>query len=355
MKSKIHLLALAVLFTAQTIFAANFEELYSRAQSLAGRTEGKVFRDAVAPHWLPDGRHFWYRIATGPDAHEYVLVDAETGEVKRAASAEKIGVTEAEKLSTSKLKSLTPKRSTHTGGETAIRFHNATEAPVELFWVDEGGERKAYGRVRPGQTFEQHTYAGHVWLVTDALGNPLGFFEAAADPLEVTIDGKPEKIDAPHPRKNHRTDGAKSPDEQCSIQFENQNAALVLASGETVALTTNGTKQNPFRGPVVWSPDSKRGVIFSVQEVPRHIVTIVESSPHDQLQPKLQTYDYFKPGDALPQVQPWLVSVADKSAKKISNELFANNFTPDSELGNLRWSPRGDEFYFAYNQRGHQV
>ena len=345
--------AFTIVFAAQNIFGANFDELYSRAESLARRTEGKVFRDAVAPHWLPDNKHFWYRVTTGPDAHEFVLVDAETGEVQRAASAEKIGVTEGENLSTSKVKSLAPKRSTHTGGETVIRFHNATDAPVELFWVDEGGERKPYGRVRPGQTFEQHTYAGHVWLVTDALGTPLGFFEAMPDALEVTIDGKPANVEPARPHHNQaRSD--ESPDKKWSVAFANENLQLVSAFGETIGLTTDGTPAHPYRGPVAWSPDSQSCVVQRVTELPRHIVTLVESSPPDQLQPKVLTYDYFKPGDALPQVQPVLVNVASKTAKIISGELFTNNFTPDGEL-DFRWSPRGDEFYFDYNQRGHQL
>ncbi len=59
-------------------------------------------------------------------------------------------------------------------------FSNTTAGSVEVFWMDESGERKPYGRIAPGQTKEFHTYAGHVWLVTDALGSPLGFFEADA-------------------------------------------------------------------------------------------------------------------------------------------------------------------------------
>jgi dipeptidyl aminopeptidase/acylaminoacyl peptidase len=350
---KIFLFFTLAIFAAQNLFAADFEELYSQAQSLARRTEGKVFRDAVAPHWLPDGKHFWYRVATGPEAQEYVLVNAETGEIKRAASAEKIGVNETEQLSNSKQKSLTPQRSTRTGGETAIRFHNATAAPVELFWVEAGGERKSYGRIRPDQTCEQHTYAGHVWLVTDALGSPLGFFEATPEVLEVTIDGNPEKKDAPRPRQNRR-DSSVSANEGFSIHFENGNAVLAGTNGDKTVLTTNGTAAHPYGGEAVWSPDGKHCVIFSVTEVPRHIVNIVESSPHDQLQPKLQALDYFKPGDVLPQVQPVLISLADKTARPIANDLFTNAFTPDGGL-NIRWSPHGDEFYFDHNQRGHQL
>ena len=354
MKNKHLLLALAVLFAGQNVWGDDATGDYSRALSLARRTEGKVFRDAVAPHWLPDNRHFWYRVTTGPDAHEFVLVDAATGEIKRAASAEKLGLPENERLSTSAQKSLAPRRTTHTGGETAIRLHNVTAATVEIFWVDGGGDHKSYGRVRPGDTKEISTYAGHVWLVTDALGGPLGVFEATPDVLEVDIDGRPEKIEAPRPRGNRR-DPDRSPDGNFSVRFEDENAVLVAASGEKTFLTTNGTSENPYRGPARWSPDSQSCVVLSVREVPRHLVTIVESSPRDQLQPKVLTYDYFKPGDALPQVLPVLINVASRTAKIISDDSFTNNFTPDSELANFRWSPRGDEFYFDYNRRGHQL
>lgn len=326
---------------------------YERAASLARRTEGKVFRDAVSPHWLPDNRHFWYRVTTGPDAYEFVLVNAATGETKRAASAEKLGLPAGNHLSTSAQKSLAPKRTTNNGEETAIRLHNTTAGSVDVYWVNYGGERLPYGRLRPGEQKEFHTYAGHVWLVTDANGGPLGFFEAAPDVLEVEVDGKPAKTETPDEHSGEKTTN-QSPDGKFSVRLENENAVLVAADGETTALTTNGTVKNPVRGPVVWSPDAQHCVVLSVKEVPRRIVTVVESSPHDQLQPKLQTYDYFKPGDTLPQIQPVLVSVADKTARVIPNDFFSNAFTPDGEL-DIRWSPRSDEFYFDYNQRGHQL
>jgi dipeptidyl aminopeptidase/acylaminoacyl peptidase len=208
--------------------------------------------------------------------------------------------------------------------------------------------------VRPGDTKEISTYAGHVWLVTDALGGPLGFFEATPDVLEVDIDGQPKTIEVPRAPGN-RHDRDRSPDGNFSVRFEDENAVLVSASGEKTFLTSDGTAENPYRGPAEWSPDSRSCVVLSVHEVPRHLVTLVESSPPDQLQPKVLTYDYFKPGDALPQVRPVLVNVAGRTAKIISDELFTNNFTPDGELANFRWSPRGDEFYFDYNRRGHQL
>jgi dipeptidyl-peptidase 4 len=354
MKKLLPILLLASVFGTGNLFGASAAANYELSRSLAQRTEGKVFRDVVVPHWLPDNRHFWYRVTTGPDAHEYVLVDAGTGEIKRSSSAEKLGVPDNERISTSNQRSLAPKRTTHNGSETAIRLSNTTGDTVEVFWVNESGERRPYGRLRPGETKEFHTYAGHVWLVTDSLGSPLGFFEATPDVLEVEIDGKPANVEPPRQRRSRRNHSGQSPDGQFSVRFDNQNAVLVSASGETTALTTNGTPGNSFRGPAVWSPDSRHCVVFSVQEAPQRVVTIVESSPTGQLQPKLIQYDYFKPGDALPQVQPVLVSVADKTATVIPNDLFSNAFTPDGTL-DIRWSPRGNEFYFDHNQRGHQL
>ncbi len=353
MKKLFLFFALTAVFAVQDIFGDDLADNYARAESLGRRTEGKVFRDAVAPHWLPDHRHFWYRVTTGPNAHEFVLVDAQTGEIKRAATPAKLGLPETERVSTSTQTALVPKRTTHTGGETTLRLSNVTAAPVEVFWVDESGEHKPYGRVRPGQTTEFHTYAGHVWLVTDALGTPLGFFEATPDVLEISIDGKPANVEPPRPHRNKEHSG-ESPDKKWSVEFANENVELVSAARETIMLTTNGTPTHPYRGPVAWSPDSQSCVVQSVTEVPRHIVTLVESSPPDQLQPKVLTYDYFKPGDALPQVQPVLINIASRTAKIISDDLFTNNFTPDGGL-DFRWSPPGDEFYFDYNQRGHQV
>jgi dipeptidyl-peptidase 4 len=234
--------------------------------------------------------------------------------------------------------------------------------------VDQAGERKPYGRLRPGETKEFHTYAGHVWLVTDALGSPLGFFEATADTLEVEIDGKPSKAEPPRGRNGQRR-SAGSPDGNWSVQFSNANVTLTSAwsvqftnasvtlnpvAGETTLLTTNGTPDHPYRGPVAWSPDSAHCVVLSVRAVPCRQVSIVESSPADQLQPKLLQFDYAKPGDPLPQVQPVLLELASRKATVIPDNLFTNAFTPDGDLA-IRWSPRGDEFYFNHNQRGHQL
>jgi hypothetical protein len=74
------LLALAAL--AATAFAQGTRADYERAQTLNQRTENKVFRAKVTPHWLPDGNSFWYRNDLADGVKEFVVVDALKGERK---------------------------------------------------------------------------------------------------------------------------------------------------------------------------------------------------------------------------------------------------------------------------------
>jgi dipeptidyl aminopeptidase/acylaminoacyl peptidase len=351
---KVFLLLLLVIFpAAQTVLGGGRADDYGRAVSLATRTDGKIFRDYVVPHWLPGGESFWYRVQTDSNTEEFVLVQAASGKLTRAANAAALQLPPVKPVMSSAQTQVELHPSRDSGKATHIRFLNRLAEPMELFWIDAQGERRAYGRVQAGETRDQNTYAGHVWLVTDTAGNELGIFEASEEGSEIAVDGPGKK--RVKLRKPKWSGERNSPDGSWRVEFTNNNALLVqISSGSVTELTHDGNAEKPYRGPAVWSPDSQRCVVQSVTQVPRHIVTIVDSSPRDQLQPKLQTYDYFKPGDALPQVQPVLISVASKTAKIISSDLFTNNFTPEGGI-DFRWSPRGDEFYFNDNQRGHQV
>ena len=77
----------------------------------------------------------------------------------------------------------------------------------------------------------------------------------------------------------------------------------------------------------------------------------MESSPKDQLQPRLHTFDYVKPGDPIDCPKPQLFDVAAEKQIPVSDALFP---TPWS-ISDVRWSPDSSRFTFLYNQRGHQV
>jgi len=73
------------------------------------------------------------------------------------------------------------------GDETSIRFRNLTGGEGRLFWLPGDGTQKAYGTLAAGTTRDQHTYAGHWWLVAGADGRPLALFvgEARAGIAEI--------------------------------------------------------------------------------------------------------------------------------------------------------------------------
>ena len=55
------------------------------------------------------------------------------------------------------------------------------------FWLDFTGQYKWYGTLRPGERYTQHTYAGHVWMITDRNSYCLSLYEATTAPGKVTL------------------------------------------------------------------------------------------------------------------------------------------------------------------------
>ena len=79
-------------------------------------------------------------------------------------------------------------------------------------------------------------------------------------------------------------------------------------------------------------------------------------APKDQLQPELKEFDYTKPGDPLPKPMPVLFRIGEAGHdwKELKSDLFPNPFTESYHV-DVQWSADGSEFYFDYNQRGHQL
>src|SRR5262249_25928995 len=70
-----------------------------------------------------------------------------------------------------------------------------------------------------------------------------------------------------------------------------------------------------------------------------------------QLQPKLHSLPYRKPGDPIPLTRPCLFDAEKHKEIPVSDELFPNPW----DVSDLRWDRDGKCFTFLYNQRGHQV
>jgi len=385
---------------------------YERAAQLRERTANTVFRTEVKANWLAGNTRFWYRLATGPQQHEFVLVDAAVGRrdpafnhAKLAEALTKAGATEvradrlmleqldfsadAQRLTfshrgkrwqfalpDSELSAATqpaapakpgkalaqiPRASTRTGGDTQLTFINRTAGTVELFWLSTEGERRSYGKLAPGAQREQHTFAGHIWLAVDAKGETLAAFAGEDGGLTVEITGANRPTPATAKAKspaNAASVGRRpglSPNGRWRAFIKDFNVWLAdPASGAETQLSTDGRAGDAYSQQLAWSPDSRKLVAVRVEAGQERKVTLVESSPKDQLQPKVSTHDYFKPGDRLPHPRPQLFDLATRRVIPISDALFPNPFT---ESGNfpVRWERDSRRFTFSYNQRGHQT
>ena len=407
-------LGLALMLVAVPAPAQGTRSDYERAANLRRLTDGKVFRDSVRPRWLPGNTRFWYRVTTGPATHEFVLVDAEKGtrqpafdHARMAAALAKAGAKDAQagRLPIERLEFLAaeksldlrcggkwwrcnlrtydlreqprqetppaakplaevPPASTRTGAETSVTFANRTDAEVEVFWLDPEGQRQSYGKIAAHQERAQHTFEGHVWLVVDPKGEVLAAFEATAEPGTVEIVGKPAVPPLLRPaaqEKRPRKDDASrkpelrtgdSPDKRWQAFIKDSNVWLKsVGTGEEFALSTDGTADDAYNGELFWSPDSAKLVAIRTAKGDDRKVYYVESLPKDQLQPKLHSYAYLKPGDRIPVEKPHLFDVAARKPIPVSEDLFP---TPWS-ITDVRWMPDSSRFTFLYNQRGHQA
>ena len=390
----------------------------------------RVYRDRVQPKWFGDQSQFWYRNDLPDAKREFVLVDANKATrspafdhaavaagleelLKRDVSAERLPVNEiefsedetqilligpegrfrlqrdsgkvtAENIGPSNnVTSLfLPVRPSADGQEdTEIVVENRLDRALTLNWIDSSGGRREYGTVKPGETRNQHTFAGHVWLFSDADGKELGCVRAESGGSNVVIDEtviKNVKVEEP-PRRRRRNRQAPesaastSPDGSVTVFTRANNVWLKnMADNSEVQLTTDAVAENTFRRDASrargmgmeydlpdfpedsvdahWAPNSKAVVAFQTTRVEERITYYIESTPADRLQPKLQSYPYFKPGDAIPIARPRLFRIEDREEIPVSNELFPNPWSLDL----IRWSDDGARFWMMYNERGHQ-
>lgn len=344
-------LCAAIAMSSSSAFAQGGRADYERAAALPARFANQVFRLSVAPHWSEDGNSFWYRVQTAPQKWEFVRVDARSGKRQGAfdskllatALGQKLGRTlDAENLpfswidvapdgswvrfradgqvyewkgnrlstttaslhevSLQPLQGRTPRASRRTGDNTSITFDNRSQSDVQLVWLSTEGERTPYAVVKPGTSFRQNTYGGHIWLVVDAkyADKVLGAYEAS-DAESIAVIGAPPTPNDPKPKSEPKEPPApkiEAPEpEKVAPPFEvfARDYNLWRRDKKTKAetrLSTDGVAQN-YYGDVESSPDGRFVVAMQTRPEQEHKVNIVESSPKDQLQPKLLTIDYL--------------------------------------------------------------
>lgn len=147
-------------------------------------------------------------------------------------------------------------------------------------------------------------------------------------------------------------DSIPSPDGKKIAFIKNSNVYVKdVASGEEKALSIDGAPGEYYSAYLSWSPDSRKVASMKIRPAEKRYIYFVESSPKDQLQPKLHKREYAKPGDALPFRVPHIFNIETGEVKTPSTELFASQY----EVRGLDWHADSESLLFEYNQRGHQV
>lgn len=292
---------------------------YARADALAGSTRDTVFKARVRPEWTADGRRLWYRNDLAEGGREYVAVNAENGERRPAFDHGKL----AEDL-----------------GKAAGKPLDPAKLLLDRFAIGDDGvatfafEGKPY-RLEPSGELK------------DDPAPP------AEKPAEAGPDGDRRRR-WPRPGEGTREAprGEDSPDGKFAVVARDHNLILrTKADGREVRLSFEGSDVDSYDPRVFWSPDSKRFVALRTRKGSGHKVHMVASSPKDQVQPRLVTHDYLKPGDQVDVSKPHLFDVEAGKEIPIDPELAPNPWSVEG----FAWNADSSRFSFLYNQRGHQV
>ena len=350
--------ALVLMSTATLLQAQGTKSDYERFDKIGGITGGKVFRTKVQPHWLAGTKCFWYRNDLGHGRKNFVIVDAAAGKRKSAFDHDRL----AKDLAKATGKAF----DAHKLPFDAIEYKKADGDEKGL--LEEAIYFKAEGKSwkinLKDQSLTQETPGSGKVSVLRGIPAPrqeaskLLFSQppqpgaAATLPHEKPAEPELQFPQSPKEKKNGVQKNAAQKEEEKKVEafIKDHNVWLRLGKdGEEVALTTDGEEGDGYQGNFQWSPDRRKLIGFRHKKAQEHIVHFVESSPKDQLQPKLHSNNYLKPGDQIVQTKPHLFDIVEKKEVPLDETLFANPWG----IGSHRWEKDSSRFTFYYNQRGH--
>lgn len=292
-------------------FAQGSPEEYQRALSVTELFGSKnVYNSDVNPVWLTgSGAHkCWYWTNT-PDGWVFKLVDAKTRQVKPLFNRSRLALELAAALGTEvdSCKLVLGAMKVSEGADT-LRFDNGGHHWT--FAIASG--KLSDGGVIPPAAPQRH------WMETDDEKQ----FRPVASP-----DGKRE-----------------------AFMRDDNVWVRELPSGKARQLTLDGRPGRYYSAYLQWSPDGRYLATSRIRPAEKRYVYYVESSPADQLQPRLHKQEYAKPGDELMFKAPVVIEV--ESGKMVSAP--DATFEPQFNLGNIAWDGDSRAITFEFNERGHK-
>jgi dipeptidyl aminopeptidase/acylaminoacyl peptidase len=304
------LLSLSLILFTNLFVASQLTKVdYQRADSTI-KFNDLVYHSFVSPEWIDSSNTFWYMVKTRP-GDKYYLVNADKTEKKEAFDTDVLSRLLKEQTGIAYRPDSLPVRN--------LEFENEL---TEITFRINNAEWKyiiAEKTLEKIKDIKRSDYEGGYWgedrdeLANDPEVSPDSLWEGFIRDFNVFIRDIITK-------KEHQ-------------------------------LSYDGAEGEPYSSYMEWSPDSRKIATFKTRDAKKHLIYFVESSPDEQLQPKLHQREYHKPGDAMPINMPSLFNVVEKKQIPVDGEQFENQFG----LQSLEWRDDSRAFTFEFNQRGHQV
>ena len=338
--------ALVLISNSTMLQAQGTKADYERFDKIGGITGGKVFRTRVEANWLTGTKCFWYRNELGQGRKDFVFVDAAIGKRKAAFDHERLA---------KDLAKVTGKAfEAHKLPFDAIKYKKADGD--EKGFLEEAVYFQAVGKSWK-INLKDHSLTEDTLRKGKKVSALRGIPGPRQEASKLVFSQSPESgVEATLPHEKSADPELQFPqspkDEKLEAFIKDHNVWLRLGKGgEEVALTTDGEEGDGYQSNFQWSPDRKKLIGFRHKKAQERIVHFVESSPKDQLQPKLHSNRYLKPGDQIAQTKPHLFDIVGKKEVPLDETLFANPWN----IGSYRWEKDSSRFTFYYNQRGHDV
>ena len=241
------LLSAALAFAASVSFADSLVGRYDKAyRSQREFASSNVFYDDVNAVWLADGSAFWY-VRKTPDGPRYVVVDAVKRKRRPLFREQLLGA------------SLAKATGKEVDSDRLSLDRLRVSACADTLWFEHSGRRWEYlpakDRLTDAGTPEKHRQGRH-WMEVDD--------EKGADPV-LAPDGSRE-----------------------AFIRESNVWVRDIATGKERQLSNDGTAGNYYSSWLQWSPDGTMVASCRIRPAEKRYVYYVESSPSDQLQPRLR-------------------------------------------------------------------
>ena len=317
-------------------------EDYKRAYSTRGKYSNKMLHGDVRATALGKTHRFWYS-ETGPDGTSYKLVDCDAQTTSPLFDKEKLSQQLSEK----------------SGKQIYANRLNLGNVRVISADEQDRGWGRGWNRNRDNEnnndkeqnidkekhdrlTFE---FDGKRWiydLATEQLND--------GETMHWPRDGRQRHwMEVPDEKDGRQ----RSPKGDIEIFHKDNNLWIRQTGGDDSGrpLTTNGDSTYYYSSYGRFSEDGKYYATVRIKPAPKHYVYYVESSPSDQVQPKLHKQEYAKPGDSLNYRVPVVVDVQTGYVTEPKTDLFESQYYVEAPV----WEKDNRHLTFEFNERGHHT